>query len=112
MKPRFGRNKFNAKRTEVDGRMFDSKREATVYQQLVDRLGSGDIQDLELQPAFPLIIEGKKVTPRPYRADFRYRDVLDGQVHVLDVKGVDTREGKLRRRLAEVLHDVVIEVVR
>jgi len=36
-----GTNKFFAKRTEVDGHIFDSKREAAVYQQLVERVNLG-----------------------------------------------------------------------
>jgi hypothetical protein len=105
-------NKYRAKRTEVDGVWFDSKLEATVYQQLKVRERDQKIAQLELQPKFPLVIDGIKVTPRPYRADFRYLDIDDQKTHIIDVKGVDTREGKLRRRLAEILHGVIVEVVK
>lgn len=105
-------NKYNAKRTKVSDKTFASRREAEVYQQLLNKEQAHEIADLECQPAFPLIIDGHKVTPRPYRADFRYFDMTDQKVHVLDVKGVDTREGKLRRHLAEILHRIHIEVVK
>ena len=106
------RNKYNARRTEADGRVFDSNREAAVYLELkVSRLAGDIIGDIEFQPEFPLVINGIKITKRPYRADFRFVDAT-GATRILDVKGVDTREGKLRRKLAEAIHGVTIEVVK
>lgn len=106
------RNKFNARRTEADARTFDSKREAAVYLELKARHEAGEIGQIEFQPQFPLAFNGIKITSRPYRADFRFLERATGEWRVLDVKGIDTREGRLRRRLAEVLHGVIVEVVK
>jgi hypothetical protein len=57
----FGRNKYRAVKTEVDGIMFDSKKEAGRYVELKKRLDAGIIQDLKLQPKFDCIINGKKI---------------------------------------------------
>ena len=106
------RNKYNAKRTDVDGRTFDSKRESEVYRELKMRWLSGEILgDIEFQPEFSLVVNNTKVTKRPYRADFRFTEA-DGTQRIIDVKGVDTREGKLRRKLAEAIYGVIIEVVK
>ena len=54
-------NKFNAKKTYVDGYKFDSKKEANRYTELALLLKTGYIKDLELQPKIPLVVNGKKI---------------------------------------------------
>ena len=44
--------KYKAIRTQVDGIMFDSKKESERYKYLKQRLDDGIIQDLKLQPKF------------------------------------------------------------
>ena len=94
-------SKYNAKRTELDGITFDSKREADRYAMLKILQMAGEISDLELQPEFELIpgyvYEGKKVRAINYRADFRYRN--RGQVVVEDVKGHKTMEYLLNKKM-------------
>ncbi len=109
---RAGFSKYRAVRTEVDGIKFASKREAAVYQEFRLLEQAGQIRDLKLQPAFPLIVNGVKVAPRPFHADFAFYDVVQEKHRIIDVKGMDTREGKLRRKLAEALHGVEIEVMK
>jgi hypothetical protein len=70
----------------VDGITFDSKKEAARYQELKLMERAKEIYKLELQPKFPICIEGKKVFE--YRADFRYWDGPAGNCIVEDVKGV------------------------
>lgn len=114
-------HKYRAKQTTVDGISFDSKRESAVYAELKLRERAGEISGLELQPTFPLIVDGEPVRglpnkrghrgpPLSYTADFAY---FDGQRRrVVDVKGMDTPVARLKRALIAHIYKVEIEVVR
>jgi hypothetical protein len=65
-------SKYGAKKTEVDGFVFESKAEAHRYSELILAERAGEIFNLALQPVFPLIVNGKKVGK--YIADFQYTD--------------------------------------
>lgn len=111
------RHKYNAKRTVVDGITFDSKAEARRYGELKIMERAGEIADLVLQPAFELqegyCVNGRKVRPITYRADFEYTDTRTGSTVVEDVKGAETPEFKLKRKLFEYRFDGVdFRVVR
>ena len=101
--------KYRAIKTEVDGIMFDSKKEAKRYVELKEKLDAGIIADLRLQPKFDCIINGKKVCT--YKADFEYL-LLDeigpqGQIShyvVEDVKGFKTPTYRLKKKLVEALY--------
>ena len=77
------KGKFNARRTVVDNITFDSKKEALRYMDLKILAKTGHISKLELQPEYPMIVNGHKVCS--YRADFRY--VENGKTVIEDVKG-------------------------
>lgn len=98
-----GRNKYNAKRTTVDGITFDSKAESARYIELALMELSGEIARLELQPEFVLqpafTYRGKKERAIVYRADFRYLRLSDGVTVIEDVKGQRTDAYKLKRKL-------------
>lgn len=96
------RNKFGAKRTEVDGITFASKAEAARYKTLKMELANGIIKNLELQPKFPIIVEGVKVCT--YIADFRYE--LNGRTIVEDVKGFQTPLFKLKAKLLKAKYKI------
>lgn len=97
-------NKYRAQKTEVDNIRFDSKREATRYQDLKIMEREGLITDLKLQVSFPLVVN--EVLIATYRSDFEY--VENGQRVVEDTKGVKTPVYKLKRRLMLALHGVHI----
>ncbi len=85
---------------------FASLREFEFYHELRIRERLGDIVDLVLQPKYPIVINGQtcgRCTP-----DFSY--VEDGKLRVIDVKGRDT--DPFRRRVAEALHGIKIDIVR
>lgn len=90
-------NKYRAIKTEVDGIVFDSKAEARRYSELkmLERLG--EIQSLELQPAFKVTINGKNICT--YKADFAY--FTDRERVVEDVKGFKTPIYRLKKKLVE-----------
>lgn len=83
-------SKYLAKKIEVDGHLFDSKKEAKRYMELKDMQDRGEIDVLRIQVPYELIptqrIDGKVVErPMKYVADFVYEK--DGETIVEDVKG-------------------------
>lgn len=99
---------FNVK-TSVDGYTFSSKREANRYCQLKILARVGEIDELELQPRFALLVNGHKVCT--YIGDFRYRLVSTGASVVEDVKSKATRTPiyLLKRKLMRAI--LKIEIV-
>lgn len=94
--------KYGNRKYELDGRFFDSQREATRYQELRYLRNTGIIQDLQMQVPFELIpaqrIEGKVVERAvKYIADFVYTE--DGKQVVEDAKGVRTQVYIIKRKL-------------
>jgi len=93
--------KYKNKKPEVDGIVFDSKKEAAYYINLKILREAGKIKDFHLQPVFELL-ESKKdlVTGRGiyYRADFKVIN-NDGSEEVIDVKGYKTYAYKLKKKL-------------
>jgi len=108
-KPKRG-NKFNAKRTLVDGICFDSKAEAAYYAALKLRERAGEVTDVELQRPYALTVNGVLVAT--YRADFVFWDVSLRRRRVIDVKGVMTPVFRLKQKLMRACHKVEIEVVK
>lgn len=85
-------NKYGARRTEMDGIVFDSAKEARRYQVLKSMQDAGEISDLWLQSIITLmegfIYRGKYIQPVRYTADFVYNK--DGKMVIEDVKSVAT----------------------
>ena len=104
--------KYRAVRTTVDGVTFASKAEAARYGELKLLAAHGSVRNLELQPAYAIIVNGVRVGK--YLADFRY-EIRDGggwrQV-VEDVKGVETALYRLKAKLVRAIHGVEIVLVR
>lgn len=102
-------SKYRAVKTEVDGHLFDSKREAERYRQLMLMLQNGDISHLVLQPKFPIIVEGMNVCS--YIADFAYDDRSAGRRIVEDVKGFKTTVYRLKKKLVKACYGIdIVEV--
>lgn len=97
-------SKYNNKKTIVDNIKFDSKAEANRYIELKMLEKARKISDLELQPKFILQEKyinnkGEKIRAITYKADFCY---LEGnKIVVEDVKGVETKEFKIKKKLFE-----------
>jgi hypothetical protein len=89
------RSKFGNHKVEVDGIKFDSKAEGARYWDLKLLAQRGEIRDLELQPRFPLLVQGVKVAE--YRGDFAYYDVAASKHVVEDVKSAFTRKDRVYR---------------
>lgn len=106
--------KYGNKRTEVDGIVFDSRKEANRWAELQMMEKAGVIQRLERQKTYVLIpgmrwSDGKKHRDTIYKADFVY--IEDGKTVVEDVKGVRTPVYKLKRELMKQIYDIEIREV-
>lgn len=113
---REGPRKYRNTPTTVAGLKFDSKAEARRYLYLWGQYGAGQIHDLKLQPEFTLqeaytTPTGERVRAIRYRADFSYE--RDGETIVEDVKGMETKEFKLKAKLfAEKYPHLTLEIVK
>lgn len=99
-------NKYRAQRTTVDGIRFASRMEARRYTQLWLMQRAGEILDLELQPEFPVEINGIRVFK--YVADFRYVDRATGETIVEDTKGYKTPVYRLKKICVEAGYGIKI----
>ena len=114
-------NKYRNKKVEYQGIKFDSTKEKNYYLILKDRERKGEIYDLklqseyELQPAYEL--NGKKIRPIIYRADFVYMERLNGDIPmakevVADVKPsktYQTPEYKLKKKMMGYVYGIEIK---
>lgn len=103
--PNGARSKFNAVKTEVDGIVFDSKKEAQRYHELKLLEKAGHIQVLTLQPEYDLTVEDKCIGI--YRADFYYFDAA-GQEVIEDVKGMKTPLYRWKKKHFEAQYGIQI----
>lgn len=90
-------SKYNAKKVEYKGIVFDSKVECDYYQYLERNLGK-EYDHIELQPRYELIPKVNKQRKTEYIADFAlFKD--DVLVEVIDVKGMPTEVAKLKAKI-------------
>ena len=120
--------KYRNKKVTLDGIVFDSKKEATRYRELILLQRAGEITELELQKEFELIPaqyetfprygkngqrikDGKRCLEKPvkYKADFVYKD--NGEEVIEDTKGVKTKEYIIKRKLMLYIHGIKIKEV-
>lgn len=95
-------NKYLNVKHEVDGIVFDSKKEAHFYQELKLRRAAGDIRDFTCQPVYELLpatkTQWKTYRRLTYRADFQITH-NDGTTEIVDVKGFQTEVFKVKEKL-------------
>ena len=124
-------SKYSNRKCRVDNIVFDSRREARRYTNLLLLERTGEIHDLQLQVEFELIPnqyapstevyqkginkgkpkQGKLLERKVvYRADFVYK-TKDGQTVVEDAKGVRTEVFKLKKKLLLLTHNIHIREV-
>lgn len=101
-------SKYRNKKTEVDGIIFDSKKEAARYQELSLLQQAGEIRGLILQPKFDITVQHTKVCT--YKADFEYVD-NDGALVVEDAKGIKTPVYRLKKKLMRAVYGIEIKEV-
>lgn len=103
------KSKYNARKTTIDGIAFDSKAEGRFWTEYVKPLWrSGQISGVILQPGYDVEIDGTFVCR--YHADFQW--IEEGQIRIVDVKGVQTPEFKIKARAVEALTGIAVETVK
>jgi hypothetical protein len=108
-------NKYRNTKVKIDMYVFDSIAESRRYKELALLERTGEIKNLELQPRF-LLQESFKKNGKTYRkieyiADFKYEE--KGQVIVEDVKGMETKEFKIKRKLFEYKYsDLELKIIK
>ncbi len=98
------RHKFNAKRTDIEGISFPSKKEAIYYKNLLHRQESGEVIFFLRQ--VPIHLPGNI----KYVVDF-VEFHADETVKFVDVKGMITPIYKLKKKLCEETYPFKIEEV-
>lgn len=108
----YGKSKYHATKTVVDGITFDSKKEAKRYAELKLMERAGVIKDLQRQVRYELIpafdAGGKHYRPTSYVADFVYADTKSGEEVVEDCKGFRTEVYKLKAKMFAYKYGVSI----
>ena len=92
-------NKYHNKKITVDGKIFDSKKEAERYKVLKMLENANIISNLSRQVPFELIPKQKNERAVKYIADFMYVETATGKIIVEDVKGYRTDVYKIKRKL-------------
>lgn len=121
------KNKYNNKKVEVNGIVFDSKREAKRYSELLLLEQVGAISNLQRQVKYVLIpaqrepdtvgarggIHKGKVIEKEcaYYADFVYFDRETQEIVVEDTKGMKTTEYTIKRKLMLFRHGIRIREI-
>ena len=101
------RSKYNNRRVQIGGYVFDSKAEARRYETLAFEQAAGLITGLDVHPSFVLQPAfkdsmGKKNRAITYEADFRYKR---GGVEVVeDVKGARTGVFNMKLKMLKYTH--------
>lgn len=105
------KRKYRNEPVVVDGRRYDSKREAAYCENLILLEKAGKIGGLEFQRRFQLLgPKGEVICV--YVADACFWDHEQDRFRVIDVKGVETAVFKLKRKLMHAIKGIDVEVVR
>jgi hypothetical protein len=91
----FTRNKYHAKKTRLDGFVFDSQMEANRWAELRLLEKQGLIRDLSRQVRYEIIPKTSRNRAHCYTVDFIYYE--NGKMVVEDVKGAKLQDYILRR---------------
>lgn len=107
-------SKYRNRKVELDGNKFDSVMESKYYQQLKWLKQCKQIKKFTLQPRF-LIQEafekdGVKYRKIEYIADFEIHN-LDGSIEIIDVKGAETKEFLLKKKLFHARYPHKLSIV-
>lgn len=106
------RAKYGNLKTEYNGTIFMSKKEANYAQELDYMKRATNLRDrvtsYEMQVPFQVILNGKKICK--YLLDFQVL-YADGHIEYVDVKGVRTQMYSLKKKLVEAQFSIIIKEV-
>lgn len=106
-------HKYNAQKIKIDDVTFDSKYEALYYTEVIKPgVQNGSIIDVIFHPKYLLLpkfqreIDGKdkKFGAMTYSADFKVT-YADGSETIIDIKGMVTKDFKMKYKLFHYLYD-------
>lgn len=109
-------NKYRNKKIIIDGIKFDSIAEGRRYKELKLLQQGNYITELKLQPKFELQAKytnnkNEHIRAITYKADFSY--IENGKLVVEDVKGMETKEFKLKKKLFEYkFRDIDLRLIK
>lgn len=94
-------NKYGAKRTEYNGRIYHSKKEADYAAELDLRVRARDIKDWVPQVPFKMVVNGELICT--YIMDFVLTHI-DGTTELVEIKGKVTDTYRLKAKLLHALY--------
>lgn len=97
-------NKYNNTPKLYDGKMYDSKKEASYAQELDLRLKAKDIKAWDRQVKVSLDVNGQHVCN--YYIDFKITH-NDDSIEWVEIKGFATAVFQLKKRLFEILLPII-----
>ena len=110
-------NKYNAKKVEIDGIVFDSRAEGRFYEHLLDLMHDGVVESFEMQRPYTLLDKfphpktGKTIRAIKYVPDFEVI-YTDGRVEVVDVKGMQTDVFRMKCKLFMFRYQIPLVLVK
>ena len=101
------RNKYNAKKVNINGYKFDSTKEGKRYVSLMEMMSIGAIDLVIRQPILDI---DNGVT---YRPDFLIMKKVNNlwEIFFEDVKGIETKDFKVKKKLIEGKYGIEINIV-
>ena len=110
-------SKYNAKKVEIDGIVFDSRAEGRFYEHLLDLMHEGVVESFEMQKPYTLLDKfphpktGKTIRAIKYVPDFEVI-YTDGRVEVVDVKGMQTDVFRMKCKLFMFRYQIPLVLVK
>lgn len=95
------RSKYSAVKTIFSGKTYDSKLEARYAQFIELMIKSGEAESVEPQHTLRLEVNGELICK--YIPDFMIT-FSDGHIEMWDAKGMETKDFKIKWKLAKVLY--------
>lgn len=100
--------KYGNQKTIRNGMVFDSKREAKRYDDLMLLQANGEVRNLKRQVKYVMIVNGIRITT--WKADFVYEELRKGEWKevVEDSKGYPNDRWPLKRKLMRACHGIIV----
>ena len=111
------KNKYNAKKVEVDGIVFSSNAVSFYCEHLLDLMHDGVVESFEMQKPYTLLDKfphpktGKTIRAIKYVPDFEVI-YTDGRVEVVDVKGMQTDVFRMKCKLFMFRYQIPLVLVK
>jgi hypothetical protein len=110
------KSKFNNVKMEIDGYIFDSKKEAEFYGSLKLKKQAGLIKDFQMQVKYDIVVNTIHIAN--YFLDFLVVN-LDDSIDYIDIKGKDAKTNKfiktgvfaLKKKLVEAIYKINISMI-